>query len=185
MKGRYLKLTKHLLLATILITVSLTLVDIPKSYYGDKIAIVDEKESKSTIEELKDKDCQGRETLNIDGKWYVVTDSGKKIAGLDDKDSLDDVSFVGFYSTGKVVDNVCFIRLFSESQGTFKGYFADIKYYRDSDGMIFSRDTTYPEYQRLKNEFNEKKRQEEEEKNKENNSTSENTEGGGSANNGG
>ena len=39
MKGRYLKLTKHLLLATILITVSLTLVDIPKSYYGDKIAI--------------------------------------------------------------------------------------------------------------------------------------------------
>lgn len=51
-------------------------------------------------------------------------------------------------------------------------------------GMIFSRDTTYPEYQRLKNEFNEKKRQEEEEKNKENNSTSENTEGGDS-NNGG
>ena len=32
MKGRYLMLTKHLLLATILITVSLTLVDIPKSY---------------------------------------------------------------------------------------------------------------------------------------------------------
>lgn len=185
MKGRYLKLTKHLLLATILITVSLTLVDIPKSYYGDKITIVDEKESKSTIEELKDKDCQGRETLNIDGKWYVVTDSGKKIAGLDDNDSLDDVSVVGFYSTGKVVENVSFIRLFSESQGTFKGYFADIKYYRDSDGMIFSRDTTYPEYQRLKNEFNEKKRQEEEEKNKENNSTSENTEGGDSANNGG
>lgn len=51
-------------------------------------------------------------------------------------------------------------------------------------GMIFSRDTTYPEYQRLKNEFYEKKRQEEEEKNKENNSTSENTEGGDS-NNGG
>lgn len=50
--------------------------------------------------------------------------------------------------------------------------------------MIFSRDTTYPEYQRLKNEFNEKKRQEEEEKNKENNSTSENTEGGDFANGG-
>ena len=175
------KLTKHLLLATILITVSLTLVDIPKSYYGDKIAIVDEKESKSTIEELKDKDCQGRETLNIDGKWYVVTDSGKKIAGLNDNDSLDDVSIVGFYSTGKVVENVSFIRLFSESQGTFKGYFADVKYYRDSDGFIFSRDCTYPEYQRLKNEFNEKKKQKEE-KNKENNSTSEHTEGGESEN---
>ena len=180
-KGRYLKLTKHLLLATILITVSLTLVDIPKSYYGDKIAIVDEKESKSTIEELKDKDCQGRETLNIDGKWYVVTDSGKKIAGLNDNDSLDDVSIVGFYSTGKVVENVSFIRLFSESQGTFKGYFADVKYYRDSDGFIFSKDCTYPEYQRLKNEFNEKKKQEEE-KNKENNSPSEHTEGGESEN---
>ena len=118
---------------------------------------------------------------NIIGSLKVI---GISIAGLDDNDSLDDVSFVGFYSTGKVVENVSFLRLFSESQGTFKGYFADIKYYRDSDGMIFSRDTTYPEYQRLKNEFNEKKRQEEEEKNKENNSTSENTEGGDS-NNGG
>ena len=28
----------------------------------------------------------------------------------------------------------------------------------DSDGFIFSRDCTYPEYQRLKNEFNEKKK---------------------------
>ena len=84
------------------------------------------------------------------GKWYVVTDTNMKIGALTDNDSLDNVTSFGLYSTGKVVENVSFLRLFSESQGTFKGYFADIKYYRDSDGMIFPRDTTYPQYQKLK-----------------------------------
>ena len=58
MKAKYLKLTKHLLVATIVITVSLNLVEIPKHYYGEKIAIVYEKKSNTTIEELKDKDCK-------------------------------------------------------------------------------------------------------------------------------
>ena len=44
MKSKYLKLTKHLLMATILITVSLSLVEIPKHYYGDVVSIVDNKE---------------------------------------------------------------------------------------------------------------------------------------------
>lgn len=150
-KEKYIKYTKHLLMATVFITLSLSLVNIPKHYYGDSMQIVDSKVSETTIAELKDKDCQGRETINIDGKWYVVTDTNMKIAGLTDKDTLDNVTNFGFYSTGKVVENVSFLRLFSECQGTFKGYFADIVYYRDSDGMIFSRDTTYPEYQALKN----------------------------------
>ena len=69
MKAKYLKLTKHLLIATVLITVSLSLVEIPKHYYGSTISIVDNKESQTTISELKDKDCQDRENVNIDGKW--------------------------------------------------------------------------------------------------------------------
>lgn len=150
-KEKYIKYTKHLLMATVFITLSLSLVNIPKHYYGDSMEIVDSKVSETTIAELKDKDCQGRETINIDGKWYVVTDTNMKIAGLTDNDTLDNVTTIGFYSSGKVVENVSFLRLFSECQGTFKGYFADIVYYRDSDGMIFSRDTTYPEYQALKN----------------------------------
>lgn len=150
-KEKYIKYTKHLLMATVFITLSLSLVDIPKHYYGDSMQIVDSQVSETTIAELKDKDCQGRETINIDGKWYVVTDTNMKIAGLTDNDTLDNVTTIGFYSSGKVVENVSFLRLFSECQGTFKGYFADIVYYRDSDGMIFSRDTTYPEYQALKN----------------------------------
>lgn len=149
-KSKYLKLTKHLLMATILITISVSLVEIPKYYYGDQVSIIENKQSQATIAELKDKDCQGRETINIDGKWYVVTDTGKKLGALTDGDTLDNVSTVGFYDTGKVVENVSFLRLFSECQGTFKGYFADIIYYRDQDGMIFSRDTTYPQYQALK-----------------------------------
>lgn len=150
MKAKYLKFTKHLLIATILITVSLSLLEIPKNYYGSSIRIVDDKQVDATIAELKDKDCQGRETINIDGKWYVVTDTGMKIGALTEGDSLDNVTTIGFYSTGKVVENVSFLRLFSECQGTFKGYFADIVYYRDKDGLIFSRDYTYSQYQVLK-----------------------------------
>ena len=154
MKVRYIKLTKHLLIATVLITVSLSIADIPKYYYGSTIEIVDDKETETTVAELKDKDCQGRETLNIDGKWYVVTDSNKKIGALTENDSLDDVSFFGFYDSGKVVNNVSFLKLFSECQGTFKGFFADIKYYRDSDGFIFSKNCTYRQYKALKTESN-------------------------------
>lgn len=150
MKAKYLKLIKHLLIATILITVSLSLVEIPKNYYGSSIKIVDDKQVKTTIAELKDKDCQGREAINIDGKWYVVTDTGMKIGALTEGDSLDNVTTIGFYDTGKVIENVSFLRLFSECQGTFKGYFADIVYYRDKDGLIFSRDYTYSQYQTLK-----------------------------------
>ena len=39
MKSKYLKLTKHLLIATILITVSLSLVEIPKHYYGNVVSL--------------------------------------------------------------------------------------------------------------------------------------------------
>ena len=150
MKSKYLKLTKHLLMATILITVSLSLVEIPKHYYGSSVSIVDNKETGATIAELKDKDCQGRETINIDGKWYVVTDTGMKLGALTEGDSLDNVTTMGLYDTAKVVENVSFLRLFSECQGTFKGYFADIIYYRDQDGLIFPRDYTYSQYQSLK-----------------------------------
>ena len=150
MKSKYLKLTKHLLMATVLISISFSLLEIPKYYYGDSIEIVDDKESEATIEELRDRDCQDRETVNIDGSWYVVTDTGMKIGGLTDDDSLDNVTIIGLYDTGKVVENVSFLRAFSECQGTFKGFFADVVYYRDQDGMIFSRDTTYPQYQALK-----------------------------------
>ena len=36
-KEKYIKLTKHLLMATILITVSMSLIDLPKQYYGSKV----------------------------------------------------------------------------------------------------------------------------------------------------
>ena len=154
MKAKYLKLTKHLLLATILITVSLSLVEIPKHYYGSTVTIVDDKEANITIAELKDQDCQGRECVNIDGKWYVVTDTGWNIEAL----SEDTVMVKKYktpsgyeYTLGKYeIDNVSVLRLFSECQGTFKGFFADIAYYRDSEGTIFPATSTYSEYQNLK-----------------------------------
>jgi len=72
------------------------------------------------------------------------------IGAIDENDSLDSISTMGFYDTSKVVENVSFLKLFSESQGTFKGYFADTVYYRDKDGLIFPRDYTYSQYQALK-----------------------------------
>lgn len=156
MKSKYLKLTKHLLMATILITVSLSLVELPKHYYGSSITIVDNEKSETTIAELKDKDCQGRETINIDGKWYVVTDTGWNIEALTEDGIMIKKyqTLAGYeYSLGKYeIENVSVLRLFSECQGTFKGYFADISYYRDSDGFIFPATYTYAEYQSAKSD---------------------------------
>lgn len=153
-KRKYIRQTKNLIIAVVLITVSLSLTQIPTYYYGSVIEIVSNETSETTIGELKDIDVQGRETVNIDGKWYVVTDTNKTIGALTANDTLDNISSVGVYDTGKVIENISFLRLFSESQGTFKGYFAEIKYYRDSDGLIFPREYTYNEYQELKAENN-------------------------------
>lgn len=145
-KSRYIKLAKNTIIASVLITLSLTLLEIPKDYFGSPIGIADETTSDITFAKIEDKDCQGREVVNIDGKRYVVTDTGMKLGALTDNDSLDNVSTMGFYDTGKVVENVSFLRLFSECQGTFKGYFADISYYRDAEGFIFPTYFTYPQY---------------------------------------
>ena len=40
-KAKYLKLTKHILIATVLITLSLSLVEIPKYYFGSTVEITD------------------------------------------------------------------------------------------------------------------------------------------------
>lgn len=154
MKSKYLKLTKHLLMATILITVSLSLVELPKHYYGSSITIVDNEKSETTIAELKDKDCQGRETINIDGKWYVVTDSGWTLQALMKDGFLTKKTYnlLGqpYITTQYEIENVAVLRLFSECQGTFKGYFADYAYYRDGDGYIFPATWSYEEYQNAK-----------------------------------
>ena len=154
MKSKYLKLTKHLLIATVLITVSLSLVEIPKHYYGSTISIVDNKESQTTIAELKDKDCQDRECVNIDGKWYVVTDTDKTLYnyyGMTDSVLPMSSGYkLNVYST-VALKNVDVLRLFSKCQGTFKGYFADIEYYRDEDGFIFSAEYNYSQYEDAKN----------------------------------
>ena len=154
MKGKYLKLIKHLLIATVFITISLSIVDIPKHYYGSKIAIVDNEQTTTTIEELKDKDCQGRETLNVDGKWYVVTDTNWTLYnyyGMADSFSpMSNTYKLNIYST-VALKNVDVLRLFSESQGTFKGYFANIEYYRDTDGFIFPSTYNYSQYLDAKN----------------------------------
>ena len=154
MKSKYLKLTKHLLIATVLITVSLSLVEIPKHYYGSTITIVDNKESQTTIAELKDKDCQDRECVNIDGKWYVVTDTNKTLYnyyGMTDSVLPMSSGYkLNVYST-VALKNVDVLRLFSKCQGSFKGYFADIEYYRDEDGFIFSAEYNYSQYEDAKN----------------------------------
>lgn len=157
-KAKYIKYTKHLLIATIFITLSLSLIELPKHYYGSTVEIVDDAVSETTIAELKDKDCQNRETLNIDGKWYVVTDSGWNLEALTEDGAIVKKlkTAAGYeYSLGKYeVNNVDVLRLFSECQGTFKGYFADFAYYRDSDGFIFPATYTYSQYINSKAEGN-------------------------------
>lgn len=143
-KAKYLKLIKNTVIASILITLSLTLLQIPKDFFGEAVGIADEGTADVTFAKIEDKDCQGRETVNIDGKRYVVTDTDKKIAALTDDEPLHEA--FGLYSTGKVVENVSYLRPFNDCQGFWKGYYAEIEYYRDSDGFIFPSSFTYPEY---------------------------------------
>ncbi len=153
MKLKYIKLTKHLLIATVLITVSLSIAEIPKHYYGSTIEIVDNQETETTIAELKDKDCQERETVNIDGKWYVVTDKNWTLYNdygqVNSPLPMSRSYRLNIYAT-VALKNVDVLRLFSECQGTFKGYFADIKYYRDQDGFIFPASYNYSQYESAK-----------------------------------
>lgn len=143
-KAKYIKLAKNTVIASILITISLTLLEIPNSYFGTPVGIADDGISDITFAKIEDKDCQNREVVNIDGKRYVVTDTNKKIVALTDDESLHDA--FGLYSTGKVVENISYLRLFNDCQGFWKGNFANIAYYRDSDGFIFPSSWTYPQY---------------------------------------
>ena len=56
-KAKYIKLAKHTIIASILITVSLSLIDIPKKYFGSQVKIVDEGKSEITFSKIEDKDC--------------------------------------------------------------------------------------------------------------------------------
>ena len=154
-KQKYIKLTKHVLIATVLITLSLSLVEVPKYYFGSTVEITDgQKTSEMTIGKIEDKDCQIREVVNIDGKWYVVTDIGATLTSISDKTNfLKSEKMPSGIETGVgkyKLENCSILRLFSECQGTFKGYFAEIKYYRDSDGTVFPATSTYSEYLAIK-----------------------------------
>lgn len=143
-KVKYIKLAKNTVIASILITLSLTLLQIPKDFFGKPIGVADEGTSDITFAKINDKDCQGRETVNIDGKRYVVTDTNKTVVALTDEESLHEA--FGLYSTGKIVENISYLRPFNDCQGFWKGYYANIEYYRDADGFVFPSSFTYLKY---------------------------------------
>ena len=149
-KGKYVKLIKHLLIATILITLGLSIVNIPKFYFGSTAEIVDNQRTELTIGDAVDKDCQNRETVNVDGKVYVVTDKSMKLEA-----NKGDAKFTKvIHSSSTTVSdsekytiaNCSVLKPFSECQGTFKGFFAAADYFRDEDGLIFPADYTYNQY---------------------------------------
>lgn len=149
-KARYIKLAKNTVIASILITLSLTLLEIPKDYFGSPVGIADIDIGEVTFAKIEDKDCQNREIVNIDGKRYVVTDTNKKLASISDNETLSEA--VGIYIGGIFIENVSYLRPFNECQGFFKGFYAEIDYYRDSDGYIFPSTFTYNQYLSHKSE---------------------------------
>lgn len=152
-KPKYIKLAKNVLTACVLIILSLSLVEIPKTYFGSTATITDGQTTEITFGQIVDKDCQDREVVNIDGKTYVVTDTNVQISALTENTIFirDTTSPEGITMSGKyVLKNCSILRAFSECQGTFKVFFADIKYYRDADGIIFPAISTYTEYQATK-----------------------------------
>lgn len=154
-KGKYVKLIKHLLIATILITLGLSIVNIPKFYFGSTAEIVDNQKTELTIGDAVDKDCQNRETVNVEGKVYVVTDTSMKLVANEEEGKFTKVlhssSTTVSDSEKYTIANCSVLKPFSECQGTFKGFFAAADYYRDSDGLIFPADYTYNQYIEFKN----------------------------------
>lgn len=147
-KAKYIKLAKNTIIASVLITIALTFIEIPKTYFGETAKIADEGTADPTFAKIEDKDAQNREVVTINGKRYVVTDTEETIAALTDDEALHDA--FGLYSSDKVVENVCYLRPFGDCQDFWKGYFANIDYYRDSDGFIFPSSYTYPQYRDAK-----------------------------------
>ena len=154
-KAKYIKLTKHLFIATILIFLSLSIIEIPKGYFGSSVEMTGGEIEEMTIGKIEDKDCQDREVVNIDGKRYVVTDTNVKLYAVNEESyfmqSFESTSGIETAFGNHILENCCILKLFSECQGTFKGFFANNKYFRDSDGFIFSVETTYEEYAKRKN----------------------------------
>ena len=154
-KGKYIKLIKHLLIATILITLGLSIVNIPKFYFGSTAEIVDDQKTKLTIGDAVDKDCQNRETVNVDGKVYVVTDTSMKLSANEENGKFTEIlhssSTTVSDSEKYTIANCSVLKPFSECQGTFKGFFAAPDYFRDGDGLIFPADYTYKQYIDFKN----------------------------------
>ena len=67
-KARYIKLAKNTIIASVLITLSLSLLQIPKDYFGNAIGVADEGTGDVTFAKIEDKDCQNREVVNINGQ---------------------------------------------------------------------------------------------------------------------
>ena len=51
-KARYIKLARNTIIASILITLSLTLLEIPKTYFGSQIGVADEGTSDITFSKI-------------------------------------------------------------------------------------------------------------------------------------
>jgi len=149
-KAKYIKLAKNTVIASILITLSLTLLEIPKDFFGSPIGIADEGIGNVTFAKIEDKDCQNREVVTINGRRYVVTDTNVKLGALTDTSELAVVTNFGFYTEEYTINNISSLRLFSDCQDFWKGYYAKVEYYRDSDGYIFPSNYTYQQYKGYK-----------------------------------
>lgn len=149
-RQKYIKLNKNLIIATVLVTLALSLTQIPKGYFGDTVKITDDVLADMTFEKIVDKDVQGREVLEVNGQWYVVTDTDKSVIGMHGyTDMITTVIVVNLQQDGKLDktdimgSGVDYLRLFSKCQGTFKGYFATIEYLRlQNDEIIKVSDYT-------------------------------------------
>ncbi len=147
-KHRDIKILKNVLIAFVLVVVTLSIIEMPQYYYGNDVSIVDGGMAEMTFADIVDKDCQGRETVNVDGKWYVVTDKDKTLGAMSGGAELETVGNAGMYNV--TISGISVLRKYSECQGFFKGYFAEIHYYRDSDGFVFPASMTYNEYMESK-----------------------------------
>lgn len=125
----------HALIFMVLVIVIFPIKDLVIIYFGDDVGVGEIEAVDPVFAKVTDKDCQDRETIRLDGKYYVVTDTDKYSSQIDSWNAnygtlLESYLFQSGQVSSMTGNKFDFIRPFDDCQGWFKGFYADVVYVR-------------------------------------------------------
>lgn len=125
----------HALVFMVLVIVIFQVKDLIVTYFGNDVGVGEIEAVDPVFAKITDKDCQGRETIRLDGKYYVVTDTDKYLSQIDNWNWNYGTLLESYLFQAKEISDMTgskfdFIRPFDDCQGFTKGFYADVVYIR-------------------------------------------------------